>query len=134
WKTFERAQDSSRQSAFEQRTGLGLRLDRLMAALTPGGRLIVFEKTRQLARRIPLQRALAMRGLRLCEEPTPVRYSLVEEVSDDGPFFVLRRGEAAPDIAWDEQPEPDAGCPFDPAQVQAGPSSPDAPLYESHWP
>jgi SAM-dependent methyltransferase len=134
WKTFERAQDSSRQSAFEQRTGLGLRLDRLMAALTPGGRLIVFEKTRQLARRIPLQRALAMRGLRLCEEPTPVRYSLVEEVSDDGPFFVLRRGEAVPDIAWDEQPEPDAGCPFDPAQVQAGPSSPDAPLYENHWP
>ena len=51
--------------------------------------MMVFEKTRQLARRIPLQRALAARQLSLVEPPQLVRYSLVEEVSDDGPFFVL---------------------------------------------
>ena len=133
WKTFERAQDLPRQSAFEQRTGLGLRLDRLVAALTPGGRLIVFEKTRQLARRIPLQRALAARGLCLWEPPSPVRYSLVEEVCDDGPFFDLRRTPGL-DIVWNEQPEPDDGRPFDRTSLRSDASGTDVPLYENHWP
>ena len=133
WRTFERSQDAAVQSAFEHRTGLGPRLDRLMAALSSGGRMIVFEKTRQLARRIPLQRALAARGLYLLERPQPVDYSVVEEVSDDGPLFVLRRGEGL-GIAWDEQPEPDTGPPFDRVQVQSRPPVPDVPLFENHWP
>ena len=133
WKSFERAQDASAQSAFERRTGLGPRLDCLVAAMASTGRMIVFEKTRQLARRIPLQRALAARGLQLLEQPQPIRYSLVEEVSDDGPFFVLRRGKER-GITWSEQPESDPGRPFDRAALRAGMSAADLPLYENHWP
>lgn len=133
WRTFERAQDAAGQAAFERRTGLGLRLDHLVDALAPAGRMIVFEKTRQLARRIPLQRALAARGLHLLEQPQPVRYSLVEEIADDGPFFVLQRG-AAQAIAWNEQPESDEGLPFDHARVRSEAQAADDPLYENHWP
>jgi SAM-dependent methyltransferase len=133
WRTFERAYDARAQSAFEGRTGLGARLDHLAAVLRPGGSMMVFEKTRQLARRIPLQRALAARVLSLVEPTQPVRYSLVEEVSDDGPFFMLRKGKGD-DIAWDEQPEPDPGPPFDRPAPQLGPSAADIPLYENHWP
>ena len=133
WRTFERAGDAASQSAFEQRTGLGIRLDRLLAAMTQGGRLIVFEKTRQLARRIPLQRAFAARGLHLIEPPQPVRYSLVEEVSDDGPLFTLGQGSAG-DIPWDEQPEPDEGRAFDRTKRPSAVCGADDPLYENHWP
>jgi SAM-dependent methyltransferase len=133
WRTFERARDAAAQSAFEQRTGLKPRLDRLVAAMSDGGRLIIFEKTRQLARRIPLQRALAARGLRLNETPEPVRYSLVEEVADDGPLFVLTQG-AAHTVAWSEQPEPDEGRAFDRMRPPSEPSDGEAPLYENHWP
>jgi SAM-dependent methyltransferase len=112
WRTFERAHDPNSQSAFERRTGLGLRLDRLLDVMSASGRMMVFEKTRQLGRRIPLQRAFAARGLRLLEQPQLVRYALVEEVSDDGPFFVLRRGKGN-DVAWNEDPEPDEGRPFE---------------------
>jgi SAM-dependent methyltransferase len=133
WRTFERLQDAPAQSAFERRTGCGLRLDHLADTIRPGGRMIVFEKTRQLARRIPFQRALAGRALKLVEPPQPVHYSLVEELCDDGPFFVLRKGEGDA-IDWDEQPEPDPGRPFDRAAPQSAPSAADIPLYENHWP
>jgi SAM-dependent methyltransferase len=109
WRTFDRARDPMRQSSFEQRTGVGVRLDRLCAALRPSGRLLVFEKTRQLARRVPFQRALADRGLRQVERPIPVRYRVVEEVADDGPLFHLTNClPPAPSdrvLAWDEAPE-----------------------------
>ena len=133
WTTFEREQDATAQSTFERRTGVGPRLDRLVGAMAPEGRMIVFEKTRQLARRIPLQRALAARGLHLLEQPQLIRYALVEEIADDGPFFVLQR-EAAHAIAWNEQPEPDQGLPFDRARAQSGVRAADIPLYENHWP
>jgi SAM-dependent methyltransferase len=133
WRTFERAQDAAGQAAFERRTGLGRCLDHLVDALVPAGRMIVFEKSRQLARRIPLQRALAVRGLHLLEQPQLVRYSLVEEMSDDGPFFVLGR-DAAKAIAWNEDPEPDDGRPFNRARVESGASDVEVPLYENHWP
>ncbi len=109
WRTFERARDPMGQSSFEQRTGVGGRLDRLCAGLRASGRMLVFEKTRQVARRVPFQRALAARGLWLLEVPIPVRYRLVEEVADDGPLFHLtnRVPLALPDSApvWDEAPE-----------------------------
>jgi SAM-dependent methyltransferase len=113
WRTFEREMDAAAQSAFEARTGLGIRLDRLCAALAPAGRAVVFEKTRLLARRIPFQRALAARGLTLLEDPLPLRYLLVEEVAEDGPLYVLGRA-AAQGVqgrlaVWNETPEELAG-------------------------
>ena len=132
WTTFERAHDERAQRAFEQRTGLGVRLDALRAALASGGRMIVFEKTRQLARRIPLQRALASRGLGLLEQPEPIRYHLVEEAADDGPFYVLKKGPAV--VAWNEEPEPDAGGSWESGICAPASGVRDQPLYENHWP
>ncbi|HEU4685200.1 MAG TPA: methyltransferase domain-containing protein [Nitrospira sp.] len=131
WTTFERKMDPRAQHAFEERTGIGGRLDRLAASLAPGGRMIVFEKTRQLSRRVPFQRALAARGLSLMEPPVPLRYHLVEEVSDDGPLYVVRRGGAG--IAWDEGPEPDEGRPVDSAMITRHVTAADEPLYENHY-
>jgi len=133
WNTFERASESQPQADFERRTGIGTRLDRLSALLSAQGRMIVFEKTRQLARRVPLQRALAARDLGLIEQPELIRYHLVEEIADDGPFYVLERG-ASRQLLWNESPEPDEGRPFDRATLKPGSTDPDVPLYENHWP
>jgi SAM-dependent methyltransferase len=133
WQTFERSHDPKQQALFEQRTGLDIRLDRLNGLLAQKGRMIVCEKTRQLARRVPLQRALAARGLGLVEQPESVRYRLVEEVADDGPFYLLGK-EAGSTFHWDESPEPDEGLPFVRTQLKTGSTDPDAPLYENHWP
>lgn len=133
WRTFERAQDDGIQSAFERRTGLGRRLDRLAGAMAEDGRMIVFEKTRQLGRRIPLQRAFAARGLRLLDPPRFVRYTVVEEIADDGPLFVLARGPRD-SIGWSELPEPDEGVPFDRSRNASRTEAVDGPLYENHWP
>ena len=133
WQTFERTHDSKQQALFEQRTGLDIRLDRLSALLAQKGRMIVFEKTRQLARRVPLQRALAARGLELVEQPELVRYRLVEEVADDGPFYLLGT-ETGSARHWDESPEPDEGPPCDRTKFKTDVADPDAPLYENHWP
>ena len=133
WKTFERASESQQQADFERRTGIGTRLDRLIGLLSAQGRMIVCEKTRQLARRIPLQRALAARDLGLIEQPKLIRYRLVEEMTDDGPFYVLGVGTSE-QLHWDELPEADKGRPFDRTKLKTGSTDPDAPLYENHWP
>jgi len=133
WRTFERGDDPSQQLAFERRTGLGIRLDRLCQVLSSCGRMIVSEKTRQLARRVPFQRALANRGLQLIEHPVPIRYRTVEEVVDDGPFYVLHRGGDAT-LNWNEEPEQDPGLPFDPDAVSMAADDSNVPLYENHWP
>ena len=133
WRTFERAQDPLAQSAFERRTGLGPRLDRIVGATAPQGRIIVFEKTRQPARRVPVQRAFAARGLHLTEPPRPVRYAVVEDITEDGPLYVLAR-HAVDGIPWSELPEPDEGRPFDPGRPHSGAAGADVPLYENHWP
>jgi SAM-dependent methyltransferase len=133
WRTFERAQDPPRQADFERRTGIGNCLDDICAALQPAGRLLIFEKTRQLARRIPLQRALAARGLFLVERPEPVRYALVEELVDDGPFYVLSKG-AGPGVAWDESPEADEAPRFEFAGLDLRSEHAATPLYENHCP
>nr|MBI3613223.1 methyltransferase domain-containing protein [Nitrospirota bacterium] len=147
WMTFERPSETDLQKAFEQRTGLGPRLDRLCAILAPEGRLIAFEKTRELARRIPFQRALAARGLILAKPPLPLRYRVVEEVSDDGPLYVTGRGgslseghprnEAQP---WDESPEERGEAVASVAELLArvraaatrAPATSHEPLYENH--
>ena len=133
WQTFERASDADQQEDFERRTGIGPRLDRLSGVLSPSGRMIVFEKTRQLARRVPLQRAFVTRGLGLLAKPEPIRYSLVEEVSDDGPFYLLQKGSGA-SLNWNEAPEPDEGPPFDRRHLKSASTNPELPLYENHWP
>jgi len=133
WQTFGRACDAKQQAAFEQRTGIGVRLDRLGTLLVKRGRMIVFEKARQLARRVPFQRALATRGLQLAEAPEPIRYRLVEEVADDGLFYVMEKTGGVL-LDWDESPEPDEGRPFDRADLNADSTDRDAPLYENHWP
>jgi SAM-dependent methyltransferase len=133
WNTFERGGVGQSQADFERRTGVGARLDRLSALLSAEGRLFVFEKTRQLARRVPFQRALAARGFGLMEQPELIRYRLVEEVADDGPFYVLGR-TASERFHWDDSPEPDEGPPFDRTILTTSSPDPDAPLYENHWP
>ena len=136
WTTFERARDERQQAAFEQRTGINVRLDRLAEVLSQGGRMVIFEKTRQLARLVPFQRALDRRGLQLVEPPEPIRYRLVEEVADDGPLYVVQKGSASA-LTWTEAPEPDEGVPFSRAilrSVPHDPQDPDIPLYENHWP
>lgn len=113
WRSVVRSPDAPAQQAFEQRTGLGLRLDRLLPLLAPNGRLILCEKTHHLARRVPFQRALEARGLRLAGPVRPLRYMSVEELTDDGPLYVVTRtggnaeagGESAGEsIAWSESP------------------------------
>ena len=133
WNTFERASESQPQADFERRMGIGIRLNRVSALLSANGRMIVFEKTRQLARRVPLQRALAARDLGLIEQPEMIRYRLVEEIADDGPFYVLGRGKSH-QLHWNESPEPDEGRPFDRTKLETGSTDPDVPLYENHWP
>ena len=133
WRTFERQHDPAQQRSFEARTGIGPRLDGLCVSLTQDGRLVLFEKTRQLSRRVPFQRALAARRLSLVERPEPIRYCVVEEVAEDGPLYVLQLGEGR-GIAWDEHPEPDEGRPFDPSSVGGKAPIDDEPLYENHYP
>src|SRR6185437_13475142 len=133
WRTFERGRNLSQQRSFEERTGLAVRLDGLCRVMSSSGRIIVSEKTRQLARRVPLQRALANRGVQLAERPALIRYRTVEEVVDDGPFYVLDRGGEAT-LNWDEGPEQDQGPPFNPDAVSMSAGDVDMPLYENHWP
>ncbi len=130
WQTFERANDSTAQADFEQRTGLAGRITRLCAALAPDGRLIICEKTRHLARRVPFQRAFASRGLALLEPPLPIHYAIVEEATGDGPLYVLGRAGALA-VPWDESPE-QAGAPVDLAALKSRKARPDEPLYENH--
>ena len=133
WRTFERAGEIQQQADFERRTGIGIRLDRLCSLLSSEGRMIVCEKTRQLARRVPLQRALAARDLALIEQPELIRYRLVEEITDDGPFYVLGMNVSCR-FLWDESPETDEGPPFNCTKLKTESPDPDIPLYENHWP
>ncbi len=131
WQTFERANNQAVQADFERRTGLAGRLDRLCAALAEKGRLIVCEKTRHLARRVPFQRALASRGLVLLEPPLPIRYAVVEEGTDDGPLYLLGRTPSGAAPVWDESPE-GAEERLDVAAIKNRKTGPDEPLYENH--
>lgn len=134
WQSFARAADAQAQQAFEQRTGVGPRLDRLCGALGSQGRLLVFEKARQLARRIPLQRALAARGLGLLAPPEPVRYRSIEETTEDGPLFVTGCAFPSEVLPWDESPEPDGLPPLRVEQLRSLQVDSDQPLYENHGP
>lgn len=132
WTTFARDCDATAQRDFEARTGVGRRLDRLRESLASRGRMMLFEKVRQLARRVPFQRALAGRGLGLAEESTPVRYLSVEEVVDDGPLFQVQDGAAG--LPWNEAPEPDDAAPISRATLLKSSADSEGLLYENHRP
>lgn len=105
WQTFERIVDPCVQAALEDRTGLKDRLERLCQVLLSKGKLIVFEKARHLGRRVLLQRALIARGLQLIEEPMKLCYRSIDEVTDDGPLYILTRNPVPVHIAWSEDHE-----------------------------
>lgn len=108
WQTFQRSPNQPAQQDFEAHTGLGLRLDALCTVLAPQGRLVLCEKARHLGRRIAFQRALAARGLQLVEPPTPIQYLSIEEVTADGPLYVVTRNNPDPGpLVWDEGPDVD---------------------------
>ena len=134
WRSFERSRDARLQDEFERRTGLGPRLDHLAAAMAPEGRWLVFEKTRPLARRIPFQRALAARGCVLLEPAMPIGYTLVEEVADDGPFYVLGPASIGrtSSYEWDESPELDGRPTVDIPELCNLTTRANEPLYENH--
>ena len=94
--------------------------------------MIVFEKTRQLARRVPFQRALAARGLALLLSPEPIRYRSIEEVTDDGPLYVTGLGSSSSILPWNEAPEPDGAPPLHVEQLRSIRAAPAQPLYENH--
>ncbi|GKS64907.1 hypothetical protein YTPLAS72_22110 [Nitrospira sp.] len=132
WQTFERGHDPAQQSGFEQRTGLEIKLNRICEVLRPNGRMIVSEKTRQLGRRVPFQRALSRRGFDLVGSPELVHYRTIEEVVHDGPLFCVHRGFQT-SSSWDERPEQDDGPPFVQDRTYSV-SDPERLLYENHWP
>ena len=104
WKTFERQVDESRQRELEIRTGLNERLEALLNALSPDGRLICFEKTWNLGRRVFFQRALSARNLFPICEPMPCSYHELGEPRVDGPLYEVSRMTASQSFTWDESP------------------------------
>lgn len=94
--------------------------------------MLLFEKTRQLARRVPFQRALAARGLRLLAPPEPVRYRSVEEVTDDGPLYALGLVPEPHTLPWNESPESDAAPKLNLETLRLDHKQSDQPLYENH--
>ncbi|MDT7041404.1 methyltransferase domain-containing protein [Candidatus Nitronereus thalassa] len=89
WHNFEREDDTERQSRYEARTGIGERLDWLLARLSPMGRLLIFEKASHLGRRVLFQRALTSRGLGNEQEPAYLCYTSFGEQLRDGPLYSL---------------------------------------------
>lgn len=89
WQTYARSRHNDYQRDFEQRTGIGHRLDHLRNALSQEGRALFCEKAHHLGRRVGFQRALAARGWHPVAPPAPIRYLSIEEVTDDGPLYEL---------------------------------------------
>lgn len=105
WKTFQRAGDLQRQEQMEVVTGIQGRLDALLGVLGPMGRIILFEKTWNLGRRIFFQRALDARGLFPISSPAFCRYRSVDEEVIDGPLYeVARLSHGVETVEWNEEP------------------------------
>lgn len=112
WQTFERENDLSRQEELESRTGLNSRLELLLKVLSPDGRLICFEKTWNLGRRIFFQRALSERELFLTCDPVPCSYHELGEPRVDGPLYEVSRLRVLAPHAWNEAPYHEEGESF----------------------
>ncbi len=104
WQTFEREQDLGRQRELEGRTGLATRLDAVLLALSPDGRLICFEKTWNLGRRIYFQRAMCRRRLFPVVDSVPCSFQELGEWRMDGPIYEVSRHEVPGVSQWNEAP------------------------------
>ncbi len=104
WQTFERNNDLSHQEKLENQTGLNQRLDGLARMLSPRGRLICFEKTWNLGRRIFFQRALNRQGFFQVSDPVPCSYQELGEPRTDGPMYELSRISGTEEPVWNEAP------------------------------
>ena len=104
WWTFERSHDLSHQEKLESQTGLNQRLERLARMLAPRGRLLCFEKTWNLGRRILFQRALNRHGFSLVSDPVPCSYQELGEPRIDGPLYELSRTPGTGNCVWNEAP------------------------------
>lgn len=105
WETFQRADDLQRQEHLEVLTGIQRRLDALLWVLGSIGRMIIFEKTWNLGRRIFFQRALDARGLFPISSPVFCRYRSVDEEVVDGPLYeVARLTQGVETLGWNEEP------------------------------
>jgi len=102
WRTFERSTDPALQTDLEVHTGLHMRLESLLKVLSPRGRLLCFEKTWNLGRRIFFQRALSTRRLFLLCEPVPCAYHELGEMKSDGPLYEVSRVSLPEPILWSE--------------------------------
>lgn len=105
WKTFQRADDLQRREQLEILTGIQGRLDALLGVLGPIGKMLIFEKTWNLGRRIFFQRALGSRGLFPISSPVFFRYRSVDEEVVDGPLYeVARLTQDVGSPGWNEEP------------------------------
>ncbi|HNP59537.1 MAG TPA: methyltransferase domain-containing protein [Nitrospirales bacterium] len=105
WETFQRANDPQRQEQLEVLTGVQGRLDALMLVLGSIGRMLLFEKTWNLGRRIFFQRALGARGLFPISSPVFCRYRSVDDEVTDGPLYeVARITQGVETHGWNEEP------------------------------
>lgn len=109
WWTFERIHDLSQQVELERRTGLKWRLDVLLDVLSPAGRLMCFEKTWNLGRRIFFQRALSRRNFFLVCDPVACSFQELGEMRIDGPLYEVSRVSIAEASVWDEGPYREEG-------------------------
>ena len=104
WQTFQRRHDMLEQVMREERLGLMPRLDNLMSVLEPNGRMIFFEKTGHLGRRILFQRALGWRGFQPLQKPMPLAYRSIDEYVIDGPLYEISQSLEGNSGLWNEDP------------------------------
>ena len=104
WRTFQRTHDLTLQERLEHQTGLSERLERLVRMLSPRGRLICFEKTWNLGRRIFFQRALNKQSFSPIFDPVPCSYHELGEPRIDGPIYELSRISVEEKSVWNEDP------------------------------
>jgi SAM-dependent methyltransferase len=109
WSTFQREDNLQGQEQLEIRTRLQGRLDTLLSALRPMGRMIFFEKTWHLGRRIFFQRALGARDLWPISDPVPCRYRSLDEEITDGPLYEVARLPKGKPSLWNEEPYRESG-------------------------
>ena len=104
WQTFQRPHNLDEQVKGEARFGLIPKLDVLQAGLLPHGRMLLFEKTTHLGRRILFQRALSRRGFNLLHAPLPISYYAIDEHVLDGPLYEVSQTVKKDKVLWSEEP------------------------------
>ena len=83
---------------------LSQRVEALLNMLSPEGRLICFEKTWNLGRRLFFQRAMKNRKLVPICDPVPCSYRELGDVKVDGPLYEVSRISVSKSFQWKEAP------------------------------